>query len=394
VSVNQLPLRVRDLVPTVVTGVVGMFGTHGASHVQGHFARHADALAYILVAVAALSLLGWRRRPRATLVISATTFAIYLAIGYPFGPMFLSTAFAILVVAADFPLERVAVLIAASAAVIAVAPVRQLTYSTGVNWSAAAAWGTGWTAVVLAATAIGTAYRVRRDAARQIRSEQAHRAASEERLRMAQDLHDSVGHGLAVIAMQSGVALHVLDREPAKARTSLEAIRATSRASLDELRDQLDSLRYPDDEATRRPAHGLADLAVLVDRVRAAGVVVALSVDPDVGRECGPEVATTVYRIAQEALTNALRHADQASVEVTVRRSLDGLVVQVADRGPGVDAARLAISTGTGIRGMRQRAEAIGGHFDAGPRDGGGFVVRAVLPLAVTGRTAADGSRS
>jgi signal transduction histidine kinase len=391
--VNQLSLRPRDVVPTVVIGFVGMFGTHGASQVQGHFARHADGLAYALVAVAALSLLGWRRRPRTTLVISATTFASYLAIGYPFGPMFLTTAFAILVVAAGFPLERVAGLIAASAAVIAVAPVRQLTDSTGVNWSAAAAWGTGWTAVVLAATAIGAAFRVRREANRRIRSEQAHRAASEERLRMAQDLHDSVGHGLAVIAMQSGVALHVLDREPAKVRTSLEAIRATSRASLDELRDQLDSLRYPDDEGARRPSHGLEDLAVLVDRVRAAGVVVTLSIDPDVGRDCGPDVATTVYRIAQEALTNVLRHADQADVQVTVRRSPDGVVVEVADRGPGVDAARLAVSTGTGIRGMRQRAKAIGGHFDAGSRDGGGFVVRAALPVAATSRSA-DGSRS
>lgn len=200
---------------------------------------------------------------------------------------------------------------------------------------------------------------------------------------MAQELHDSVGHGLAVIAMQAGVALHVLARNPDKARESLEAIQAASRESLHGMRVQLDVLRSPEGEdAPRRPAPGLADADVLLGRIRAGGLEIAADLQAG---DLPPEVDVTAYRILQESLTNVLRHAGVTLARVRVTREGDDLVVEVRDNGPasGADAGQGADGrSGSGIAGMRARAEALGGEFEAGPRPEGGFVVRARLPLA------------
>lgn len=225
-------------------------------------------------------------------------------------------------------------------------------------------FGTG--ALVAAAAAIATSFRIRGTAAR----DRAEYTATEERLRMAQDLHDGVGHGLAVIAMQAGVALHVLDRDPAKARESLEAIRATSRESLEALRAELAAMS---DGASRRPAPGIDDLPALVDRVRAAGLRVDL-----VGGS-GPvpdEVGEVVYVVTQEALTNVLRHAAAGAATVAWRRSGDRLYLSVRDDGSGGEVH----DEGMGIRGMRARVERLGGSLQVGPAAGGGFEVAAELP--------------
>jgi signal transduction histidine kinase len=233
-----------------------------------------------------------------------------------------------------------------------------------------------WSAILAAAFATGSAARVRTESWRGVRAEQARRAASEEQLRMAQELHDVVGHGLAVIAMQAGVALHVLDRDPDKARESLEAIRTMSRESLDGLRTELAQLRAGGD-AERRPLPGVDDLALLVQRVREGGVDVRLEVTGPVA-ELPTEVGAAAYRIVQESLTNVLRHAGADAATVVVRASEARLEVEVTDRGHGGTPA----ADGSGIRGMRERATALGGTLDAGPASGGGFRVRAVLPLS------------
>jgi signal transduction histidine kinase len=197
---------------------------------------------------------------------------------------------------------------------------------------------------------------------------------------MAQDLHDGVGHGLAVIAMQAGVALHVLDRDPGAARRSLEAIRDTSRESLDALRAELVRLSPTEGvPAPRRPRNGLADLEVLADRVRAGGVQVALDVDPAaVAGGVAPAADSVGYLVVQEALTNVLRHSGATSARVLVRRAGELLEVTVRDDGRGRGAA--APGPGLGIPGMRSRVVALGGTLEAGPVAGGGFEVRAALP--------------
>lgn len=224
--------------------------------------------------------------------------------------------------------------------------------------------GTG--ALVAAACAIGTGARVRRAALK----DRQDRAATEERLRMAQDLHDGVGHGLAVIAMQAGVALHVLDRDPAKARASLEAIRDTSRESLEVLRSELAAMSGG---VPRRPAAGVAELPALLDRVRAAGLRVEVSGNPGEVSEMTGEVS---YVVIQEALTNVLRHADAASASVEWTRGDDGLVLVVRDDGRGGAVQ----DEGMGISGMRARVRQLGGSLRAGPAAGGGFEVVAELP--------------
>jgi signal transduction histidine kinase len=213
-----------------------------------------------------------------------------------------------------------------------------------------------------------------------MRTEQARRVASEERLRMAQDLHDTIGHGLAAIAMQAGVALHVLDRDPLEARHAMEAVRATSREALENLRAELEQLRGVE-RAQRRPALGLQGLEELTDRVRASGIALTLDVQP--GLDLAGPVDAAAYRIVRESLTNVLRHAGTASARVRVRRDGAELLVEVTDTG-GVQAVSASGSRpggGLGIRGMRAQAEQLGGALEAGPLPDGGFAVRARVPV-------------
>nr|WP_246401341.1 sensor histidine kinase [Jiangella mangrovi] len=210
---------------------------------------------------------------------------------------------------------------------------------------------------------------------------------------MAQELHDSVGHGLAVIAMQAGVALHVLERNPEKVRAALEAIRDTSKSSLDGLRAELQVLRSPvTDAAPRRPVAGLSEVGVLLDRIRAGGVEVTADLSGADG-DLPPDVDVAAYRIVQESLTNVLRHAAATRAEVRIRRSDGELLLDVSDDGVGARPRaepQLTPSSpdgsGTGIAGMRARAEALGGRLQAGPRTGGGFAVHARLPLVPADR--------
>nr|WP_246324792.1 histidine kinase [Petropleomorpha daqingensis] len=196
---------------------------------------------------------------------------------------------------------------------------------------------------------------------------------------MAQDVHDGVGHGLAVIAMHAGVALHVLDRDPERARELLTTIQATSREALDGLRADLDRWRAPDDAAARRPTPGLAELPRLLERMRAGGLRLTGWIDP--GPDVPEDVGAAAYRIVQESLTNVLRHAGGAAAEVRLSRRAGRLEVEVRDDGHGA-----AAPPGSGITGMRHRAAAVGGELMAGPAPEGGFVVRAALPLAVASR--------
>ena len=231
-------------------------------------------------------------------------------------------------------------------------------------------------AVTAAGAAIGTLTRARALAV----IERARTVATQEQLHMAQELHDGVGHGLAVIAMQAGVGLHVLDRDPAAARTALEAIRDSARESLDALRAELAQISGPQisgDSAPRRPQQGVADLDALVDRVRTAGLSVELTGSPG---ELSAPVDAAVYGVVQEGLTNVLRHASATSVAVRLDRSPGRVTVSVEDDGQGSPRPG-EHDEGMGLRGMRDRVQALGGELTAGPRPTGGFALRAVLPL-------------
>ncbi|MBP2476446.1 signal transduction histidine kinase [Crossiella equi] len=354
---------------------VGLAGTQAAFFFQQGLGTYPDWLAHLFVVVAAASL-ALRRWPGPALVVNGVALTAYLTLGYPFGPILLTVPAVVYLVSVRWPFRQAAVTVAAYFGVFTVALfTKNLLDQPVFDVSRMLALTGVWLVLLAAALALGQATRVRRAAAEDVRAEQARRVASEERLRMAQDLHDTIGHGLAVIAMQAGVALHVLARSPEQAREAMEAVRVTSKESLENLRFALDALRSPG-AAERRPTPGLADLPRLLDRVHAGGVEVGL--DGAAGVLPAP-VDAAAYRIVQESLTNVLRHAGAASAHIRLARDGHGLLVEVTDTGGAGPV--MPAGGGTGIRGMRAQAEALGGTLTAGPRDGGGFAVTARLPV-------------
>jgi signal transduction histidine kinase len=239
----------------------------------------------------------------------------------------------------------------------------------------------GWLlAVAIAAEA--TRYHAERAAAtRASRQLDQRRQQSEERLRIARDLHDVIGHNISLINVQASMGLDLIDSQPEQARAALSAIKSASKEALAELRTMLTPLRG-DDAAPRSPAPGLDRLPELIELTRAAG----LAVEVEITGKAPPlpaAVQLAAYRIIQESLTNVARHAGQ--VRVTVRVTCDdaNVHVQIDDEGKARSAigAGSAIGTGSGITGMRERATALGGNLSAGFRHGGGFRVSARLPV-------------
>jgi signal transduction histidine kinase len=239
-------------------------------------------------------------------------------------------------------------------------------------------------AIAVVPAMIALLVRSRRESEREVREQERRRYAYEERLRIARDVHDVVGHSLAVITMQAGVALHLLDKErtgnqrPDQVASSLEAIKKTSREALAELRTTLEIFRA-DSEEPRSPLPGLARLDDLVDGLRSAGREVTLvheHPDDDL-QEVPAAVDQAAFRIIQESLTNIVRHAPTAHATVRVTRDAGMLSLEVSDDGPAVGVP----PDGNGIRGMRERARAVGGTVGVSVREPSGLVVRADLPL-------------
>lgn len=231
--------------------------------------------------------------------------------------------------------------------------------------------------VVVAALALGDARRQRGRAVAERDEAQRDQALMEERARIARELHDIVAHHVSMIAVQAETARLTTPGLPEEGEQRFKAIGDTARDSLSELRRLLGVLREDaPGEAERTPQPGLADLEALVDAAREAGTQVRLTM---IGRaeSLSPGVDLTAYRIAQEALTNARRHAPGAEVDVELRYETDTLHLEVRDNGPGVAAE----ANGHGIVGMRERAEMVGGTLRAGPAAGGGFAVSADLPI-------------
>lgn len=208
------------------------------------------------------------------------------------------------------------------------------------------------------------------------RDERARLAVAEEQERIARELHDVVAHAISVVVLQARGARHALESDVDEAREALAAIETTASAALTEMRRLLGLLRR--DDAALAPQPGLAQLDALAMTVRAAGLPVEVRVEGE-GRELAPGVDLSAYRIVQEALTNALKHAGHAQARVLVRYEPEHVELEVSDDGAG---AGVADAPGHGLVGMRERAAIVGGEIEAGPRAGGGFLVRARLPRA------------
>ncbi|MGH3192876.1 MAG: sensor histidine kinase [Streptosporangiaceae bacterium] len=238
----------------------------------------------------------------------------------------------------------------------------------------------GWTlALVIAAEA--TRIRAERAyATRASRQLDQRRHQSEERLRVARDLHDVIGHNISLINVQASMGLDLMDSQPEQARAALSAIKSASKEALEELRTMLTTLRRDDDAAPRSPAPGLDRLPELIELTRAAG----LSVEVEIAGQAPPlpaAVQLAAYRIIQESLTNVARHAGRARVTVQVTYDDADMHVEIDDDGTPPSGGAAATGTGSGITGMRERATALGGDLSAGFRPGGGFRVSARLPV-------------
>jgi signal transduction histidine kinase len=223
------------------------------------------------------------------------------------------------------------------------------------------------------------------DEARAAREREAHleAALAEQRRQVARELHDVVAHGVGVMLIQAGAARQVVRTEPDRAEEALLAVEATGREAMAELRRLLGVLGDESDQGGIAPQPGVGQLDELVERVRQAGLPAQLQVDGE-PRVLPSGIDVTIYRIAQEALTNALRYAQHARTLVHLAYDGSEVRLEVLDDGPDESptvAGRAATdSTGKGIAGMRERASLVGGRLEAGPRLGGGYAVRAWLP--------------
>ena len=219
--------------------------------------------------------------------------------------------------------------------------------------------------------------------------ERARRAVAAEQVRIARDLHDAVAHTLSVIVLQAGAARRIAAAQPERAVSVLASIEALGREAVGDMRRLVGILRTEGDQAAEtEPQPSLSRLETLVERVRAAGLDVSVRTEGE-PRPLPPGADLSAYRIVQEALTNTLRHAGAARAEVVLRYGDGGVEIEICDDGrgpaPGGAGRPADAGGGQGLLGMRERVGLFGGRLEAGARDGGGFRVRALLPLEGAG---------
>jgi signal transduction histidine kinase len=369
-----------DLAMAVKVGILQLVGTFFAARGQeGEGLRSFGVISVVLLALAAAALVFRRRRPVAVLAFVMAATLTYYVVDFPYGPAFVALIVAFYTAVTRG--QRVAAAVVAAAGYLGYLLLESQFGPEGGPSLAHAAALAAWLLVVLIGSEV---FRVRRERAAEearTRVEEARRKASEERLRIARELHDVVAHNISLINVQAGVALHLIDQQPEQARTALAAIKRASKEALAELRSVLDVLRQVDEQEPRAPAPGLRDLDTLVSRASAAGLDVRVEIS-GTAQTLPPGVDLAAYRIVQEALTNVVRHAGPAAAAtVRVAYGDGGVTVQVEDDGRGV-ASNPSSTGGNGLAGMHERVAALGGRFEAGPRVEGGFRVRAELPLS------------
>jgi signal transduction histidine kinase len=366
-----------DALPAVLICAIELGVTHVAGIHQIH-RHHLGAIGFLLLAIGSLSLIGRRRWPLATLAVTFTATWGYLLLDYPQGPIWLA-----LIIALFNAMIRGHRLWAWGALVVGYPMFVWLPSLIGREERAPSAVGAiGVAAWLLVLGTVAEIARIRRERgmeAERMHAEEARRRASEERLRIAQELHDVLAHNISLINVQAGVALHLIDQQPEQARTALAAIKQASKEALGELRSVLSILRQADEDAPRAPAPSVARLDALVSRASAAGLQVRTEIS-GTPRALPTGVDLAAFRIIQEALTNVTRHAGKATATIRVSYGEHDLTVQIEDNGNGSGQGSTS-GGGNGIAGMRERASALGGELQAGPRPGGGFRVLARLPL-------------
>ncbi|WP_018353181.1 sensor histidine kinase [Longispora albida] len=325
--------------------------------------READGWGLGLAVAAGLVLCARRVSPLAVLGANTVVVTAYLLMGYPYGPVLFTFCVAVYTVAGREPLARS---VPAAGIALVVLLSHLLTHPASLPGLLGLVPGTAWVVVPYAA---GRTVLLNRRVAERDRAEALHRRVMDERLLVAREVHDVVGHGLAAIKMQADIALHVLERQPAHAATALAAISETSAGALAELRATLNVVR------SAVPAQGLGDLEAIRGRMALAGLTVELGIRGERPDSLPATVDLAGYRIVQEALTNALRHGTGETALVRICYRPAAVDVTVTNPSPALPPR----AGGLGLAGMRERATALGGTFSAGLA-GESFEVRATLP--------------
>jgi signal transduction histidine kinase len=331
--------------------------------------------AYLLVGAAGLVLVVRRRWPVAVWAVATALVMAYTALHTVNGAALLAPTLALYAVVAQ---RRLLVALACAVLTLPLSLVSWLLGPYGpepvLPFEVAAAVAAGL--AVRSRQAYVAEIRDRAERAERTREEEARRRVDAERLRIARELHDVVAHTMATINVQASAAAHVLTDPPPAAAEALAAIRSASKEGLRELRTILNVLRVSDEHDPTQPAPGLGQLDALVTGTSQAGLPTTVSVT---GRlpELSSAVELAAYRIIQESLTNAIKHAGPATATVELRADGGRLHVTVTDTGRGDSGT----GGGHGLAGMRERAAAVGGTLESGPGPRGGFRVTAVLPV-------------
>lgn len=367
-----------DIALVLIVGAIEIGITSVAAGHQDRGDLGVAGIALLGLGVASLPLR--HRFPVGVLAFVLTTTLAYWSLGYPEGPIFLALLIA-LFQAVLTGHRRAAI----ASLVIGFIGFPWLGYVIG--RSSRPLWGeiAALAAWLIALLAITELVRSRRDRARDAalgHAEALKRQATDERMRIARELHDAVAHNMSLINIQAGVALHLMDDEPEQARTALTTIKQASKEALVELRSILGVLRQVDEGAPRSPTPSLDRLGDLVANAAASGVDVHLDVEGDLA-DLPRSTDLAAFRIIQESLTNVARHSNVPVAVVRIRAGAGTLGVEILDEGTGAGRSEIP-GGGNGIAGMRERAAAAGGRLDAGPRPGRGFAVRAELPLSAT----------
>ncbi len=368
--------------PTADAALAGVFALAGLIEVgitsDGPLAL---MLPVVLVTVAPVA---WRRQaPFISLVVALATVAAAKAAGYPGNATYLL----FVLVVAFYSLGAWRDLRGSAwRAGLALAAVLGLVDSGGFHWDDSVfvllVYGGAWLVGLFVRRPRQRALELERRTAdlEVARAETAREAAEQERARIAREMHDVVAHSVSVMVIQAGAVRRRLEHEQSREREALESVERTGREALVEMRRMLGVLRSDGEHAELGPQPGAAELELLAQQVRSAGLPVTLTVDGASSLPAGPGLA--VYRVVQEALTNVLKHADARMATVTVRVGPRAVELEVLD--DGTRPAR-ADEHGHGLIGMRERVALYGGTLSTGPGERGGFVVRARLPLDTNG---------
>ncbi|MET9341786.1 sensor histidine kinase [Nonomuraea sp. NPDC003804] len=394
---SRLPAQAQDVLLALFITVMQVQGTivRNTGEVVQRPLTDLGHLGFGLLIVSGVVVAVRRRWPVPAFVTAALASSVYYSLDFPDGPGWLGLFVALYTLTAYGDGRRSLVIAGVGTSVLTAV---WLVAAADIEPRAAVGWVFFRIGASVMSAALGESVRTRQviateaqeraELAERTREEEARARVDAERLRIAREVHDTVAHAIAIINVQSGVTAHVLDKRPDVAREALHAIEQTSSRALHEMRAILGVLRDDNgDDGRREPYPGLGQIDELAAKAREAGLEVELE-ETSPAAPLPSAVGSAAYRIVQESITNVVRHAGPTRVTVALNPGIEALEIRVTDEGsraaPGHRSADPR-PAGRGILGMRERCQLLGGELDAGPLPGGGFEVRARLPLALSG---------